>query len=117
MSNYEKLLNREMYFNILDLKFKKLMEYKQCFQREIFESKYNDYFTDIFEDNLRLMMLLNTNYSDAYYINEKIAIIIMQHIESADELLRDTRRYLCINFGTTKIYERLEKYQKGKIEK
>ena len=116
MSNHEKLLNREMYFNILDLKFKQLMEYKQCFQREIFESKYNDYFTDIFEDNFKLMMLLN-NYSSDYYINEKIAIRIMQHIESADELLRDTRHYLCINFGTTKIYERLEKYQKGKIEK
>lgn len=110
----EKLLNREMYFNMLDLKFKELMKYKQCFQREIFESKYNDYFTDLFNDNLKLMMLINNNYSGDYYINEKIAIIIMQHIESCDDLLRDTRRYLCINFGTKQIYERLENYKEGK---
>ena len=110
----KKLLNREMYFNMLDVKFNELMKYKQCFQTEIFESEFNDYFTDIFEDNLKLMMLLNNNYSGDYYINEKIALIIMNHIESADELLRDTRRYLCINFGTKNIFERLENYKKGK---
>ena len=110
----EKLLNKEMYFNMLDVKFKQLMEYKQCFQSEIIKSEYNDYFTDMFADNLINMMLLNNNYSGDYYINEKIALIIMNHIESADELLRDTRRYLCIHIGTSNIFERLESYRRKK---
>ena len=110
----KQLLNREMYFIMLDEKFKQLMEYKQCFQNEIFESEYNNYFTDMFEDNLKLMMFLNNNYSGDYYINEKIALIIMKHIESADDLLRDTRHYLCIQFGTSNIFEKLENYKKGK---
>lgn len=112
----EKLLNKEMYFNMLDLKFKQLMEYKQCFQKEIFESEYNDYFTDIFEDNIKLMQFINDNYSGDYYIPEKIALIIMRHIESSDELLRDTRRYLCPRFGTSNIFERLENYKRRKIK-
>ena len=109
----EKLLNREMYFLLLDEKFNQLMAYKQCFLNEIFDSEYNDFFTDMFDDNLKLMIDLNNNYSDNYYINEKTAIRIMNHIESADELLRDTRRYLCIHFGTSNIFERLENYKKG----
>lgn len=108
-----KLLNREMYFNMLDLKFNELMMYKQCFQKEIFECEYNDYFADMFADNIKLMQFLN-NYSGDYYITEKIALIIMKHIESSDELLSDTRRYLCIQFGASKFYERLENYKKGK---
>lgn len=108
----EKLLNKEMYFNMLDVKFKEVMEYKQCFQSEIFKSEYNDYFTDMFADNLKLMMLLNNNYSGDYYINEKTALKIMHHIESCDHLLRDTRRYLCNNFGTSNIFERLDSYRK-----
>lgn len=109
-----KLLNREMYFNMLDVKFNEVMEWKQCFQSEIFKSVYNDYFTDMLSDNLKLMILLNNNYSGAYYINEKTALVIMAHIESCDELLRDIRRYLCIRFGTSNIFERLENYKKGK---
>lgn len=113
----EKLLNRELYFNMLDLKFKQLMEYKQCFHNEIFESEFNDYYTDIFEDNIKLLVFLNNNYSGKYYIDEKTAIIIMEHVESADLLMRDTRRYLCIHFGTTNFFEKLENYQKRKIIK
>lgn len=108
----EKLLNREMYFNMLDVKFKQLMDYKQCFRSEIFESDYNNYFTDLFEDNLKLMIYLNNNYSSQYYIDEKIAAKIMHHIESADSLMRDTRRYLCIQVGVTNFFERIEKYKK-----
>lgn len=108
----EKLLNREMYFNMLDVKFKELMEYKQCFQSEIFMSEYNDYYNDMFADNLKLMMFLNDNYSGDYYIPEKIALKIMRHIESTDDLLRDTRRYLCVRFDTSNIYERLDSYRK-----
>lgn len=110
--NEKKLLNREMYFNFLDFKFKELMKYKQSFQNEIFKSEYNDYFTDMFEDNIKLMMFLNNNYSGDYYINQKVALIIMQHIESCDELMRDVRRYLCVKFGTTQFFERLENYKK-----
>lgn len=108
----EKLLNREMYFNMLDLKFKQLMEQKNCFRQEILESKYNDFFTDMFEDNLKLIIELNDNYSGQYYIDEKIAVKIMKHIESIDLLMRDTRRYLCLNKGTSNYFERLEKYRK-----
>ena len=107
-----KLLNREMYSNMLDLKFKQLMEYKQCFQNEIFESQFNDYFSDIFADNLKLLMYLNNNFSGKYYLNEKTALKIMQHIESIDELMRDVRRYLCIQFGTSNFFERLDRYKK-----
>lgn len=106
------MLNREMYFNFLDVKFNQLMEMKNCFRKDIFESKYNDYFTDLFEDNLKLLMELNNNYSNQYYIDEKIAIKIMKHIESIDLLMRDTRRYLCINKGTSNYFERLENYRK-----
>ena len=104
------LLNRELYFNMLDYKFKELMEMKQCFN-EIFKSEYNDYFTDIFADNIKLMQFLNDNFSGDY-ITEKVALIIMRHIESADELMRDTRRYLCIQFGTSTFFEKLENYRK-----
>lgn len=38
----EKLLNHEMYFNMLDVKFKQLMEYKNCFRSEILESESAD---------------------------------------------------------------------------
>lgn len=107
-----KLLNREMYFNILDVKFNELMKMKQCFQDEIFKSEYNDYFSDIFEDNLKLMCIINDNYSGDYYIPEKLALRIMNHIESADDLLRDTRRYLSIHYGTSNIFERLYSYEK-----
>lgn len=98
---------------MLDLKFKELMDYKQCFQNEIFKSEYNNYFTDMFEDNLKLLMYLNDNYSDKYYIDEKIAVKIMQHIESIDLLMHDTRRYLYSQIGTTNFFERLENYKKG----
>lgn len=108
----EKLLNKEMYFNMLDLKFKQLMEQKNCFREEILESKYNDFFSDIFADNLKLIIDLNDNYSGQYYINEKIAVKIMNHVESIDMLMRDTRRYLCINKGTSNYFDRLEKYRK-----
>lgn len=111
----KKLLNRELYFNMLDVKFKQLMEYKQCFQDEIFKSEYNDYFTDMFEDNLKLMTFLNNNYSCDYYIDEKIALKIMRHVESIDELMRDTRRYLCIHFGVTNFFERLDYYKRKKV--
>lgn len=107
-----KLLNREMYLNMLDVKFKELMTYKKCFQKEIFESEYNDYYTDMVEDNLKLMMLLNNNFS-GNYIDIKTALIIMTHVEACDELLRDTRRYLCIQFGTSNIFERLDSYKKS----
>lgn len=110
----KKFLNREMYFNMLDVKFKQLMEYKKCFNKEILVSDYNDYFTDIFEDNLKLMMFLNNNYSGDYYIDEKIALKIIRHIESSDELLQDVRHYLCIQFGSSNFFERLENYKKGK---
>lgn len=106
------MLNREMYFNFLDVKFKQLMEMKNCFRSEIIESKYNDYFNDLFEDNLKLLIELNNNYSGQYYINEKMAIKIINHIESIDLLMRDTRRYLCINKGTSNYFERLENYRK-----
>lgn len=108
----EKLLNHEMYFNMLDVKFKQLMDYKQCFKIEILESDYNDYYTDMFEDNLKLMMYLNNNYSGQYYIDEKIAAKIMNHIESADLLMRDTRRYLSLQVDVTNFFERIENYKK-----
>lgn len=102
-----------MYFNILDVKFKQLMDYKKCFRSEILESEFDNYYTDMFDENLKLMMYLNNNYSGKYYIDEKIASKIMKHIESDDELMRDTRRYLCIKFGVTNFFERLENYKKG----
>ena len=68
----ELLLNREMYFNFLDVKFKQMMDYKKCFRKEIIESDYNNYFTDIFDDNLRLLLYLNDNYSGKYYINVSV---------------------------------------------
>lgn len=108
----EKLLNREMYFNMLDFKFKELMDYKNCFRSEILESEYNNYFTDIFDDNLKLLIFINDNFSDKYYINEKTAVKIMKHIENADLLMRDTRHYLCLKKGTTNFFERLENYRK-----
>lgn len=103
-----------MYFNMLDFKFRQLMDYKQCFRDEIFESDYNNYFTDLFDDNLKLMIYLNNNYSGKYYIDEKIAAKIMQHIESADLLMRDTRRYLCIELDVTIFFERIENYKKAR---
>lgn len=109
----EKLLNREMYFNMLDVKFKQLMDYKKCFKSEILESEYNNYFTDIFEDNIKLLIYLNDNFSGEYYIDAKIAFKIMQHIESADDLMRDTRRYLCIKFGVSYFFDKLENYRNG----
>lgn len=109
----EKLLNREMYFNMLDVKFKQLMDYKNCFRSEIFESEFNNYYTDMFDDNLKLMIYLNNNFSAEYYIDENTALKIMKHIESADLLMRDTRRYLCIQKGTSNFFERLENYKKG----
>ena len=108
----KKLLNKEMYFNMLDVKFTQLMQYKNCFRNEILESEFNDYFTDIFEDNLKLLIFINDNFSGKYYINEKTAIKIMQHIENADLLMRDTRRYLCIKKGTSNFFTKLENYKK-----
>lgn len=106
------MLNREMYFNFLDVKFKQLMEMKNCFRSDIIDSKYNMYFTDVFDDNLKLLIELNDNYSGQYYIDEKIAEKIMKHVESADLLMRDTRRYLCIQKGTKNFFEKLENYKK-----
>ena len=46
------------------------------------------------------MIKLNDDYSGQYYIDEKIAEKIMMHVESADLLMRDCRRYLCIQKST-----------------
>ena len=108
----EKLLNREMYFNMLDFKFKELMAYKNCFRSEILESEFNNYYTDMFNDNLKLLIYMNDNFSGKYYIDEKIAVKIMQHIENVDLLMRDSRRYLCIKIGITNFFDRLENYKK-----
>lgn len=98
---------------MLDVKFKQLMEYKQCFNDEILKSEYNNYYSDMFEDNLKLLIYLNDNYRNEYYIDLQIAVKIMQHIENIDLLMRDSRRYLCIHFGTTNFFERLENYKKN----
>lgn len=101
---------------MLDVKFKQLMDYKNCFRSEILETEYNDYFTDAFEDNIKLLMYLNDNYSGKYYIDEKIAAKIINHIESADLLMRDTRRYLCIQIGVTNFFDRLDTYKKERMK-
>ena len=40
----------------------------------------------------------------------------MMHVESADLLMRDTRRYLCIQKGTINFFEKLENYRKENKE-